>query len=100
MPVYLLQLVSPSTSVQPTQISWISDIYNIELGIFNEKLGFSREIYISVKVGLLVLKRRLSFFNRSFVSLLNGMSNFVGYLIPKPSLLKNSSDTIQLIAGG
>ena len=29
-----------------------------------------------------------------FVSLSNGMSTFVGYLMTKPFLLKNSSDTI------
>ena len=28
-------------------------------------------------------------------SLFNGLSTLVGYLMPKPSLLKNSSDTIR-----
>ena len=32
------------------------------------------------------------------VSLFNGISAFVGYVMPKPSLLKNSSDIIELIA--
>ena len=30
----------------------------------------------------------------SLVSLFNGISTFVGYLMPKPSLLKNSTDSI------
>ena len=34
-----------------------------------------------------------------FVSLFNGMSTFVGYLVPKPSLEKNSSIIIETIAG-
>ena len=29
-----------------------------------------------------------------------GISSFMGYLMPKPSLLTNSSDTIKPIAGG
>ena len=33
------------------------------------------------------------------VFLFNGISIFLGYLMPKPSLLKNSSGTIELIAG-
>ena len=33
------------------------------------------------------------------VSLFNGISTSVCYLMPKPSLKKKSSDTIQLIAG-
>ena len=35
----------------------------------------------------------------SLVSLFNGMSNFVDYLIPKPSLSKNGSGTTSPIAG-
>ena len=34
------------------------------------------------------------------VSYFKGISNFVVYLMPKPSLLKNLSSTIQLIVGG
>ena len=34
------------------------------------------------------------------VSLFNGMSTFVGYLMPKPSFEKNSGDAVQPIAGG
>ena len=33
-------------------------------------------------------------------SLFNGISTFAGYLMPKPSLQKDSSNTIQSIAGG
>ena len=33
------------------------------------------------------------------VSLLNGISTFLDYLIPKPSFLKNCSDTIYTLAG-
>ena len=36
----------------------------------------------------------------SSVSLFNGISNFVGYFLPKPSLKKNSSDALERIAGG
>ena len=32
------------------------------------------------------------------IYLFNGISNFMGYLMPKQSLQKNISDTIQLIA--
>ena len=32
--------------------------------------------------------------NLVLVSLFNGISTFVGYLIPEPSLQKNSNDTI------
>ena len=35
-----------------------------------------------------------------WVSLFNGISNFVGYLMPKPTVQKNSSCTIQFIARG
>ena len=34
------------------------------------------------------------------VSCFNGISTFVGYLMPKPSLQKNGGGTIYLIAGG
>ena len=33
------------------------------------------------------------------VSFFNGLSNFVGYIMPKPSLYKKSSGTIQVITG-
>ena len=37
---------------------------------------------------------------QAVVSLFNGMLNFVGYLMPNSSLLKDNSDTIKSIAGG
>ena len=41
-----------------------------------------------------------NFFLLVSVSLFNGISTFVGYLLPNPPLYKNSSSTIQLIAKG
>ena len=32
-------------------------------------------------------------------ALFNGISTFMGYLMPKPSLLKNSNDNIEAIVG-
>ena len=41
----------------------------------------------------------LSLDNRFLVSMVNGISTCVGYLVPKPSFQKNSSDTVYLIVG-
>ena len=35
----------------------------------------------------------------SLVSLFNGISTFMGYLMPKPCLLNNSSETLLPISG-
>ena len=43
------------------------------------------------------LKKKLGLV--SLVFLINGISTFVGYLMPKPFFLKNSSGTIQPIDG-
>ena len=39
----------------------------------------------------------MNIYEFNLVSLFNGLSNFVGYLMAKPSLEKNSSNTIQYI---
>ena len=39
-------------------------------------------------------KKNLSIYRSHFVSLFNGISTFVGYLMPKPFSKKNSSGTI------
>ena len=45
-------------------------------------------------------KKKIHKHSFSFISLLNGILTFVGYLMPKPSLKKNRNDTIQPIDGG
>ena len=44
------------------------------------------------------LKKEVESFG--LVSLFNSISNFVGYLMPKPSFKRNTSNTIKPIVGG
>ena len=47
-----------------------------------------------------VVNRRNLLAEKNLFHIFNDISTFVGYLIPKTSLLQNSSGTIQPIAGG